>query len=64
MIGRLRVVALETPSQMCSARWETENIAPRGVWVSLPAPEKICLVTKYGIRVSIIRWKSAWRLTR
>ena len=24
MIGRLRVVALETPSQMCSARWLTE----------------------------------------
>jgi hypothetical protein len=24
MIGRLRVVALETPSQMCSARWLTQ----------------------------------------
>ncbi len=24
MIGRDRVVALETPSQMCSARWDTQ----------------------------------------
>ena len=24
MIGRLRVVALDTPSQMCSARWLTQ----------------------------------------
>jgi hypothetical protein len=24
MMGRLRVVALETPSQMCSARWLTQ----------------------------------------
>ena len=38
MIGRERVVALETPSQMCSARWLTEYDAPRGVWVTLPAP--------------------------
>ena len=30
MIGRLRVVAEETPSQMCSARWLIENIAPAG----------------------------------
>jgi hypothetical protein len=39
MIGRLRVVALETPSQMCSARCETAYDAPRGVWVILPAPD-------------------------
>ena len=31
MIGRDRVVAELTPSQMCSARWETLYIAPRGV---------------------------------
>ena len=32
MIGRLRVVALETPSQMCSARWQTEyDRAARGL---------------------------------
>ena len=30
MIGRLRVVALETPSQMCSARWAMQYCAPRG----------------------------------
>ena len=35
MIGRLRVVALETPSQMCSARWLTLYDAPRGVWMHL-----------------------------
>ena len=29
MIGRLRVVADETPSQMCSARWQRQKIAPR-----------------------------------
>ena len=41
MIGRLRVVALETPSQMCSARWLTQYIAPRAVCSTLPAPAKI-----------------------
>ena len=40
MIGRERVVALETPSQMCSARWLTEYDAPRGVWITLPAPHE------------------------
>ena len=34
----LRVVADDTPSQMCSARWEMQNIAPRAVWRILPAP--------------------------
>jgi hypothetical protein len=38
MIGRLRVVAEETPSQMCSARWLMQNIAPRAVCSTLPAP--------------------------
>lgn len=31
MIGRERVVAEETPSQMCSARWLTQYGAPRGL---------------------------------
>ena len=38
MMGRLRVVADDTPSQMCSARWLMQNVAPRGVWSTLPAP--------------------------
>ena len=38
MIGRLRVVADETPSQMCSARWLRQKIAPRAVCSTLPAP--------------------------
>ena len=42
MIGRLRVVAEETPSQMCSARWLTQYTAPRGVCSTLPAPTTIC----------------------
>ena len=39
MIGRLRVVAEDTPSQICSARWEMQNCAPRGPWSTLPAPQ-------------------------
>ena len=38
MIGRERVVALETPSQMCSARCAMQYIAPRAVCSTLPAP--------------------------
>ena len=38
MMGRLRVVAEDTPSQMCSARWLRQNTAPRAVWSTLPAP--------------------------
>ena len=38
MIGRLLVVADDTPSQMCSARWLRQNVAPRGVWRTFPAP--------------------------
>ena len=33
-----RVVADETPSQMCSALWAIENWAPRAVCSTLPAP--------------------------
>ncbi len=38
MMGRLRVVAELTPSQMCSARWLRQNTAPLAVWSTLPAP--------------------------
>ena len=46
MIGRLRVVAELTPSQMCSARWLTQYLAPRrledlaGTGVDLAADEE------------------------
>ena len=47
MIGRLRVVAELTPSQMCSARWEMQYIAPAcrlqhlaGPGVDLPRHEE------------------------
>ena len=36
MIGRDRVVAEDTPSQMCSARCAMQYIAPRAVWSTLP----------------------------
>ena len=64
MIGRLRVVALETPSQMCSARCDTAYDAPRGVWVTLPAPTMICRVTRNGMSTSASRLNSPERLTR
>jgi hypothetical protein len=38
MIGRLRVVADDTPSQMCSARCAMEYVAPRAVCSTFPAP--------------------------
>ena len=38
MIGRDRVVADDTPSQMCSARCAMQYIAPRAVCSTLPAP--------------------------
>ena len=38
MIGRLRVVADEMPSQMCSARCEIEYTGPRAVCSTFPAP--------------------------
>ena len=64
MIGRLRVVALETPSQMCSARWLTEYDAPRGVCITLPAPTRIWRVTRNGISTSASRENSPARPTR
>ena len=38
MIGRLRVVALLTLSQMCSARCDIEKTGPRAVGKMWPAP--------------------------
>ena len=64
MIGLLLVVADDTPSQMCSARCERENMVPRAVCSNFPAPEKICRLTRNGISVSTIRWKSEFLLTR
>ncbi len=52
MMGRLRVVALLTPSQMCSARCAIENVAPRAVCSTLPEPVKIWRLTKNGINTS------------
>src|ERR1700722_7787316 len=52
MIGRDRVVAEDTPSQMCSARWLTQYTAPRGVCSTFPAPQITCRVTRNGIRIS------------
>ena len=64
MMGRDRVVALETPSQMCSARWLMQNCAPRGPCSTLPAPHQIWRVTKNGIKTSAMRANSPWRATR
>ena len=64
MIGRDRVVADETPSQMCSARWDRQYTAPRGVCSTLPAPQINCRVTRNGIRMSASRPNSPCRDTR
>ncbi len=64
MIGRDRVVADDTPSQMCSARWLTQYTAPRGVCSTLPAPQMTCRVTRNGIRMSASRPNSPCRPTR
>ena len=64
MIGRERVVALLTPSQMCSARWLTAYDAPRAVCVTLPAPTTIWRVTRNGMSTSARRLNSPERLTR
>ena len=64
MIGRDRVVADDTPSQMCSARWLTQYTAPRGVCSTFPAPQMTCRVTRNGIRMSASRPNSPCRPTR
>ena len=50
MIGRLRVVAEEIASQMCSARWLIEYAVPLTLVTTLPAPVKICRLMRYGMK--------------
>ena len=64
MMGRLRVVAEETPSQMWSARWEREYTAPRGVCTTLPAPTISWRETRKGMRTSDSLPNSPCRDTR
>ena len=64
MIGRDRVVADETPSQMCSARWDRQNVAAFGVCSTLPAPQISWRVTRNGSSTSEIRENSPARTMR
>ena len=64
MIGRDRVVALDTPSQMWSARWDRQYDAPRGDCSTLPAPAINCRVTRNGISPSAILANSPPRAIR
>ena len=64
MIGLLRVVALDTPSQMCSARWLRQNAAALGVCSTLPAPQINWRVTRNGSRTSEILENSPARTMR
>ena len=64
MIGRLRVVADDTPSQMWSARWLTAYVAPLEVATSLPAPQVIWRLMRNGSSVSEIVANSPARVTR
>ena len=64
MMGRLRVVAEDTDSQMCSARWLTLNSAPRAVCRSFPAPQINCRETRNGTSTSVILEKSPMREIR
>ena len=64
MMGRDRVVAEETPSQMCSARWLRQNVAAFGVCNTLPAPQINWRVTRNGSSTSEIRENSPARTIR
>src|ERR1051326_3013412 len=64
MIGRDRVVADDTLSQMCSARWDRQYTAPRGVCSTLPAPQTSWRVTRNGSSTSAIRENSPARAPR
>jgi hypothetical protein len=64
MIGLLRVVADDTPSQMCSARWLRQNVAAFGVCNTLPAPQINWRVTRKGSSTSEIRENSPARTMR
>ena len=64
MIGRDRVVAEETPSQMWSARWLTEKTAPRLVCMTLPVPATSWREMRKGSSASVTAAKSPVRATR
>lgn len=64
MMGRERVVALETPSQMWSARWDRQYVAPRVDCSTFPAPTISCRVTRKGISPSEILENSPAREIR
>ena len=61
MIGRLRVVADDTPSQMWSARWLTQNVAPLVPTTTLPAPHVSWRLIRNGISTSDTAWNSPVR---
>ena len=58
------LVAEDTPSQMCSARWDRQYTAPRGVCSTLPAPQISWRVTRNGSSTSAMRENSPARATR
>jgi len=64
MIGLDRVVAEETPSQMCSARWLSMNVVPRGELRTLPAPQSSWRVTRNGSSTCVTLAKSECRVSR
>ena len=64
MIGRDRVVALETPSHMWSARWLRQYTAPRGVCSTFPAPAMSCREIRNGMKRSASLANSPLRSTR
>ena len=49
MMGRERVVADDTPSQMCSARWDRQNTGPLPVLTIFPAPDVNWRDTRNGM---------------
>ena len=60
---RAEIAAEITPNPAVS-RWLTENDAPRAPCRTLPAPTRICRLTRNGISTSARRPKSPWRSTR
>ena len=61
MMGRLRVVAEEIDSQMCSARWLIEYVVPLALVTTLPAPVKIWRLMRYGMNTCSRRLRSSMR---
>ena len=58
MIGLERVVALDTPSHMWSARWLRQYTDPLGVCSTLPAPATSWREIRNGMKRSASRAKS------